>query len=406
MAKFLVRTIDMQGATQEETVEAQDQMTIYNDLRQKGVTLISAQEVSKDPSELKRFTLTLFKGRVKMADKITFVKNLGSMIDAGLSMSRALGVIEKQTKQKRFKTIIAGLQTSISQGKTLSDGMKEYPDVFPQLLISMVRAGEESGSLTQSLRVVATQMENTYQLTRKIRGALMYPAVIMIAMVIIGFFMMTNVVPVLSKTFKELNAELPIQTKIIMGLSDFLTGHFLLSILIVFGAVAGVYFGSKTKKGKRFLNWFVLRVPIISSLVKEVNSARTARTLSSLLSSGVDIVVGIKITTDVVQNSYYKEVLESVGKKIEKGEPIAPVFSANEELYPVFVGEMIAVGEETGQLAQMLLGVAVFYENDVDQKTKDMSSIIEPFLMIIIGLAVGFFAVSMIMPIYSLTNSI
>jgi type IV pilus assembly protein PilC len=405
MAKFLVRTIDPQGSTHEETMDGADQMTIYRDLQQKGVTLISAQEVAAAGAK-KGFSIRLFAGKVKTRDKIVFIKNLASMIDAGLSMSRALSLIERQTKQKKFKSVIAGVGKSISEGKTLSESMKLYSDVFPQILVSMVHAGEESGSLTQSLRVVGTQMENAYQLTRKVRGALMYPGIILVAMGIIGFFMLTFIVPVLSKTFKELNAQLPIQTRVVIGLSDFIKSHFILTIIIIIVCIATVYFGLKTKKGQRFLDWFVLHMPIIAPLVVEVNSARTARTLSSLLTSGVDVIVAIKITTEVVQNTYYKKILEQVGEKIEKGEPIAGVFNANPKLYPIFVGEMISVGEETGQLAQMLLGVAVYYEEDVDQKTKDMSSIIEPLLMIIIGLGVGFFAVSMMMPIYSLGNNI
>jgi type IV pilus assembly protein PilC len=177
----------------------------------------------------------------------------------------------------------------------------------------------------------------------------------------------------------------------------------ILSVIIVF---VGIYFGLRTTQGKRLRDKVLLKAPVVGTLTKEINSARTARTLSSLLSAGVDVVVATQITGDVLQNSYYKEVLKVVEQRIQKGEPIAEVFTQREDLYPTFVGEMIAVGEETGQLAQMLLGVAVFYESEVDQKTKDMSSIIEPFLMVFIGLAVGFFALAMIMPIYSLSSSI
>jgi type IV pilus assembly protein PilC len=270
----------------------------------------------------------------------------------------------------------------------------------------MVKAGEESGSLAQSLRVVATQMDNNYKLTKKIKGAMMYPAVIMVAMVIIGFFLLTFVVPTLAATFKEFGTQLPLPTRIVIGASDILKAHFIIVLIGLIIAVVGIITLAKTPKGKRAIDFLMLHIPIVGDINKQINSARTARTLSSLLSSGVDIVVATQITRDVLQNSYYKEVIAIVEQKIQKGEPIADIFSQRENLYPTFVGEMISVGEETGQLAQMLLGVAVFYEEEVDQKTKDMSAIIEPFLMIFIGLAVGFFAVSMITPIYSLSSSI
>ncbi len=403
--KFKIKTVDAEGKTNEELVESADKASLYAETRNRSLTLVSAEEFVATGESSFKLPSFIF-GRIKTIDKINFAKNLGAMIEAGLAVSRALAIIEKQTKNQKFKSVIGGLNTSIRQGKTLNESMKDAGEVFPAIMSSMVKAGEESGSLAQSLRVVAAQMDNSYRLTRKIRGAMMYPSIIMGAMVVIGFFMLTYVVPTLSATFKEFHANLPIPTQIVIGLSDFLENNLIVSIVAILGAVAGVYFSLKTKKGKRFRDWALLRLPVIGTLTQEINAARTARTFSSLLSAGVDVVVSVRITADVIQNSYYKEVLAVVEQKIEKGDPIAEVFNQNQKLYPSFVGEMIAVGEETGQLPHMLLGVATFYENEVDQKTKDMSSIIEPFLMVFIGLAVGFFAISMISPIYSLSSSI
>jgi type IV pilus assembly protein PilC len=406
MSKFKVRSIDQKGGeSHEEVMDAADQGALYNEMRDRGITLISVEPIETNKKSLFSLNITLF-DRVKFHDKITFTRNLSSMIDAGLPLSRALGVIERQTRQKYFKSIISHLIKNISEGHTLSDSMRLYPKVFPPLVVSMVRAGEESGSLSQSLKIVATQMENTYQLVRKIRGALMYPAIILCAMVVIGFFMLTYVVPTLSSTFKELHAELPLSTRIIIGLSDFIQNHYFVTFGIIVAVIVSIILGLRTRSGKRAYEFTLLKFPIIGQIAKEINAARTARTLASLLSSGVDIVVAIQITGEVIQNSYYKEVLKIVEEKIQKGEPIAKVFNDHEKLYPPFVGEMISVGEETGQLSQMLLGVAVFYEDEVDQKTKDMSSIIEPFLMVFIGLMVGVFAISMISPIYSLGNNL
>jgi type IV pilus assembly protein PilC len=405
MATFKVTTIDGQGAKHEESLEAADRSSVYATLKNKNTTVLSIDEVKK--TALRSFNIDIpFLSGVKLRDKIIFTRNLAAMLDAGLALSRALTVIEKQTPQKKFKSIIIALNRKISQGMTLSQAMIDYPKVFSNLITSMVKAGEESGSLSQSLRIVATQMENSYNLTRKIRGALMYPAVIVLAMCGIGFFMLTNVVPTLAATFQSFNATLPPQTQLIINLSAFLKDNIILILIAIILVIIGLYFFSRTVFGKRVIAWILLHIPIVGPILKEINSARTSRTLSSLLSAGVDFLIAVRITTDVLQNVYYKEVMAMVEKKVQKGEPIADIFNERPKLYPSFVGEMISVGEETGQLAQMLLGVATFYENDVDQKTKDLSSIIEPVLMIVIGLAVGFFAISIISPIYSLSSVI
>ncbi len=406
MATFQVHTIDREGVSHEEITEVNDRASFYASLKAKGTTLVSMSDVGSKKAKSILSLEIPFLSNVKLHDKIIFTRNLASMLDAGLALSRALTVIEKQTAQKKFKGIVAALNTNIRGGTTLSQAMKEHNETFPNIMIAMVKAGEESGSLAQSLRIVANQLENSYTLVRKIRGALMYPAVIVVAMVGIGFFMLTNVVPTLAATFKSFNAQLPLQTQIIIDVSNFLKVYILYVLVFLIVAIVGLYLFSKTPRGKRVSSFIFLHSPIIGPILKEVNSARTARTLSSLLSSGVDFLVAVRITTDVLQNPYYKEVTQLVEKKVEKGEPIADIFNERANLYPPFVGEMVSVGEETGQLPQMLLGVATFYETDVDQKTKDMSSIIEPVLMVVIGAAVGFFAISIISPIYSLSSVI
>jgi len=235
---------------------------------------------------------------------------------------------------------------------------------------------------------------------------MMYPSIILLAMCGIAFFMLTYIVPTLASTFRELNVELPLSTRIVIGLSDFLKDNMLVSLVGIISFAAAVYFSAHTKRGKRLLDGVRLRIPIIGNLVKQINSARTARTMSSLLSAGVDMLIATQITREVLQNTYYQDTIAEVERRIQKGEPISVVFSENERLYPAFVSEMVSVGEETGQLSQMFMSVATYYENEVDQRTKDMSTIIEPFLMIVIGAAVGFFALSMIGPIYSLGDNL
>ena len=212
--------------------------------------------------------------------------------------------------------------------------------------------------------------------------------------------------PTLTATFRELNVNLPTSTKMVIWFSDFLKNNVLINLVVLLVAGVGSYLFIKTEKGKKILDTLVLRIPVISAIVKDLNSARTARTFSSLLSSGVDVLVAVRITQDVIQNSYYKKVLKEAEVNIEKGDPVSNIFLKHENLYPVFVGEMVSIGEETGKLSEMLKNVAQFYEDEVDQKTKDMSTIIEPFLMVVIGIGVGFFAISMLGPMYSLADAI
>lgn len=401
---FHYKILNKEGKVIEGQMEAKDKFALYHTIKQDGSTVVSASEVKEKKGIQIPFLSSLLEG-VKTRDKITFAKNLSKMIGAGLPITRALSILERQSKGQ-FKKVLNGLNDSLNKGDTLSDAMKNYPTVFSTLFVSMVRAGEESGNLSTSLQNVGMQMEKTYQLTKKVRGALMYPAVIISLMIVIGVLMMVYMVPTLTATFVGLGIKLPLSTRIIIAISNFLKDYFVFVILGTFIMAFLTVFAYRTKRGQRVADYIFIKMPIIGSMVKQVNSARTARTLSSLLSSGVDIVLAIGVTRDVIQNSYYKEVLEKIQNVIQKGEPISNVFSANANLYPIFVSEMVSVGEETGKIGEMLLNVAVYYEDEVDQKTKDISSIIEPVLMIFIGVGVGIFALSMLGPTYSLADAL
>lgn len=405
MSLFKYKAINKEGSTYEATMDAKDRFVVYKKIKENGDSVIYVNEIrSRTMITLTKLN-TIF-ARVKTHEKIMFARNLAAMIEAGLSVTRALAVMEKQTKNKKLKIILQEISDDISKGRSLSDSMKEKKDVFSTLFVSMIKAGEESGNLAGSLKIVALQMEKAYQLTKKVRGALMYPAVIICIMIVIGILMLVYMVPTLTATFKGLGVELPRSTQLVIAISDFLRNQYLIAISIVVLIVVFFVTVSRSKAGKKFLDLALLKFPIVGSIVKEINTARTARTISSLLSSGVDIVLAIGVTEDVLQNSYYKNVLKKAQDAIQKGDPMSEVFIQNEKLYPIFMGEMVSVGEETGKIADMLLGVATFYEDEVDQKTKDMSSLIEPFLMVFMGIAVGFFAISMLAPTYSLVDAI
>lgn len=403
--EFEYKAIDAKGKVVTGLRTANDEVSLNKDLRAEKLVLISAEMSKKWGGRSILRKLESF-GTVSEHDKIIMYRNLGAMINAGLPLSRALSVMQRQAKNKKLGKILKDINESVKKGSSLSEALNKFPKVFTSLMVSMVKAGEESGNLVQSLRVTSEQMEKNYLLRKKIQGAMVYPAVIIVAMIIIGIFMLIYVVPTLTSTFAELNIELPASTQFIINTSDFLqnnlgsSGSILLLIIVLLGA----FF--KTRVGKRSLDWTLLHLPLISGLVKEINSARTTRTLSSLVAAGVPFVRSLEITKEVIQNTYYKEVVAQAEKNIQIGQPISKVFAEHEDLFPTFVSEMMAVGEETGEIGQMMSEVAEFYENEVDQKTKNISTIVEPVLMIVVGIAVGFFAISMISPMYSLVETI
>ncbi|MCX6747879.1 MAG: type II secretion system F family protein [Candidatus Nomurabacteria bacterium] len=393
------------GEIIEGTMEAIDRLALSRDLRSKGNTPISITEKGKMSFDFMEVLNSYFAG-VNTGELVIVTKNLSGMIKAGLSLFRALTVLEKQTKNEALKKILVSLSNEVSSGGTLSEGLEKHPKVFSKLFVSMTRAGEESGNLAGALTEIGMNLAKANALTKKIKGAHIYPGVIMSAMVLIGVLMFAFVVPTLAKTFKELGVELPTSTKFIIALGNFFSDHLILSLLMIIGAGAGMFFLLKAKFMAKYVDFVVIRLPIIGNIAKELNTARTARTISSLLLSGVSITRAIEITEDVVQNVYYKAVLIKARDAVEKGAPFSQVFTQNLNLYPVMMSEMIQVGEETGNLSDMLLQIALFYEEQIEQKTKDLSTIIEPILMIIIGAAVGFFAISMITPLYSILDTI
>ncbi len=379
---------------------------LFDKIKMNGENLIS-YEIVKDndiKNIIENFLLKISK--VKIIDKIIFARNIANMIEAGLSLTRSISVMEKQIKNKKLKDIYHQLNSDISSGKSFHDSLNRFDNVFPSVFISMVKAGEESGNLSSSLKSIASQMESTYKLQKKIKGAMIYPAVIVSVMVIIGIIMMIFVVPKLTATFKDVGAELPASTKFIIFLSDFLKNHYMIIPLLLLSVMIIIYKILHTKSGKDLFDKIIIKLPIFGQIIKEANSAKTARTMSSLIGSGVDLIQSVDITNEVLQNNLYKNVMLEVRNNVEKGKPMSDIFSKNENIYPIFVSEMVNVGEETGKLASMLQGVAVFYENEVDQKTKDLSTIVEPILMVFVGLAVGFFAIAMITPMYSVMNNI
>ena len=404
MPRYTIRATNNKGEETRGEREAPDALTLARSLRQEGLTLVLATPITANARRMAAVTGML--GRIKFHDKILFADNLGSMITAGLSLSRALEVIERQSSSERFRALVHGVADAVRAGSSLRDALAAQPDIFPPLFVAMVGAGEESGKLPESLGIVAEQMGKSYELRRKVRGAMIYPLVIVCVIILIGILMMIFVVPTLTATFKDLHVDLPLSTRFVIGVSDFVSGHPFLVLLGFPLVLFALYRAFRTSVGKRVIDRLSVRLPLIGPIVLKVNSASTMRTLSSLISSGVPMLEALRITREVLQNGQYRAVINRALEAVEKGRTLSSILKQEERLYPVLVGEMAAVGEETGDLPSMLMKGALFYEKEVDQITKNLSTIIEPVLMVLIGIAVGFFAIAMLSPMYSLTDAI
>ncbi len=394
----------MGGETYNGVAEAKDRFELYTIVRREGGKIISIVEGGTHGA----LSLAYWNARlstVKEYDKILFARNLGAMLSAGLALSRALAILERQTKNPRLSATITQVASNVRRGDTLHDALAKFPHIFPNLFVAMVKAGEEGGDLHGALATVADQMERMYLIRKKVQSAMIYPVIIIVAIVGIGALMMVKVVPTLAQTFNEVHATLPASTRMIIMISNILVKYTALALVSVVALGGLTYAMFRTATGQRTSQFVFLRMPAIGTLIKEINAARTARTLASLLSSGVDVLASLAIAGEVVQNYYFRHVIQEAIRGVRQGEPLSVAFAKREDLYPPFVAEMMSVGEETGASAEMLKRLAVFYEDEVDRKTKDMSTIVEPFLMVFIGASVGFFAIAMVAPIYQLSQN-
>lgn len=343
-----------------------------------------------------------FKRGVSLVDKLMFTRHLGVMIGAGFPFDKSLTVLAGQSKNQKFQEIILQVHKDVTKGESFSNALKKHPKVFSHLYWSMVKVGEETGNLTEVLDILAEQMKKDHELISRVKGAMMYPAVILVAMLLIGSVMMVVIIPKFSELFEELNVDLPLTTQVIMSVGNFLAQNWYVMPLGVLLLVFLFRSVKKTTKGKRFLDWSSLKFPIMGSLTIKINTARTARILSSLLASGVPIVTTLEILSDTLPSSYYKEATSTALKEVQRGKSLHQSLSPFEKIYSFLLIQMLEVGEETGKLETVLESLAEFYELEIENTTKNLSSIIEPILMLVIGGAVGFFALSIFQPIYSI----
>jgi type IV pilus assembly protein PilC len=282
--------------------------------------------------------------RIKLLDRIVFIKNLGVMIKAGLPVSRSLNILTSQTRNPRFAKVVGEIARMVESGTALADAMLKFPDVFSQIFVSMVRAGEVSGNLDQNLAYLADQMQRDYDLVSKAKGALTYPVIILIALSLVGFSMFTFVLPKLTASFVELNVKLPLMTRVVVGMVD-VFAHY--GIFILAGVVLlsfGFLYWRKTQNGKTILHKMVLYTPIISNIVIKINLARFVRVFASLIKSGMSIVEALEVSSHVVGNIYYQAVIADAANKVKIGSPLTASFKKQPKLFPNLVVQMMEVG--------------------------------------------------------------
>lgn len=344
--------------------------------------------------------------RVPFVQKILFVHNLSIMVKAGLSIVEGLRILSEQVENKKLKRVIGEIKLQVEKGRQLSEALSDYPKIFPPIYVSMVGAGETAGKMEESLTQVSNQMKKSHELTSKIKGALIYPIVVLTAMTGIGIFMMTFVIPKILVMFEEMNAELPLSTRILMTVMNGMRDYGILIVIATVAFVATFIQLMKKAAFKEAVHGINLKLPIAGEIIKKINIARFTLTLSSLLKSAIPIIDAVKITSSVVGNVKYKNDLLAVSEALKKGETLSDALGRSEGRFPPIVVQMIMVGEQSGEVEAMLKELAEYYGDEVDTTMKNFSTIIEPILILVLGIGVAGIAVSVIMPMYSLTQNI
>ncbi len=364
------------------------------------------EEAVKRPlmERLNDFVMSL--SRIPLKEKLFFVQHLRLMLKSGISLSIAITTLASQSTNKYFVKVLTDVSGKVEKGTSFADSMRPYIKIFGELFVSMVEAGEMSGKLEDVLSELYIQMKKEHALISKVKGALTYPAVIVMAMGGIGTFMMIVVVPKITQMFTDMDAELPLPTKILIGVSGALIKNGVLSVILLVVFVFTLIRVLKTHKGKYIFQAILLHTPVFGPIIKKINLARFARNISSLLKTDIMIIKTFQITANVLGNLHYRAVINDMAQKIKKGGKLNEVIKEYPKLFPPVVTQMVAIGEETGELDNILSELAEFYEEEVNQIMENLPSIIEPLLILALGLGVGGMAVAIIMPMYSITTQI
>ena len=387
-------------------MEANNKEAVMSTLRRQNIQPLVIKQSSGKGNLLSGFKN--FGKTVRLKDLVIFTRQLSTMISAGVPLAKSLSTLRNQTNNEYFKTVISGVGKDVEGGKTLADSLSKYPNAFSDVYVNMVRAGEAGGILDDILKRLAFQVEKDASIRKKIRSAMAYPTVIFTITIIAFFGIMIFIIPKIGDILKDLggdDVELPIYTQAMLSLSDFLRNNSLI-LLVVF--VVGVYLFRKyikTPKGKLRLHQFLLRVPILKTIVIKISIARFSRTFASLMSSGVSVLDALEVTGGAIGNKVIEAELKAAAVEVKNGKQLSEPL-AHSIYFPPIVSQMLAVGEETGQIDTILVKVADFYEEEVDAVIDGISSLIEPIMIIFLGSMVGMIAASVMGPIASLSQNV
>src|SRR3954469_6078629 len=404
MGSFAFKALDLAGTSTRGELEADDKQAVAAQLRSKGLIVLDIEE-KKSPADVGDM-LARFK-KVKAQDLTVATRQLSTMVSSGMSLLRALYVLEEQTSSDKLREALLQIRKDVEAGISLSDALRRHPDIFNDLYVAMVEAGELGGILESTLHRVADQLEKDDSLRRQVKSAMMYPFMIGGFALTVLLALVTFLVPVFEKVFKDFGGDLPAITKVTVMLSHFVTGQWYIGLALSVGTVMGFKKWKRSEKGRERWDRFKLRVPWgIGGIVQKVALARFSRTYSALIAAGVPMLQAIEITGRTAGNRVVELAMQNVRESVKGGGSIATPMRAEPAAFPMMVTQMVGVGEETGALETMLSKIADFYEDEVAASLKALTSILEPLMIIIVGGIVGFIVISMYMPMFKVYDQI
>jgi len=399
MKRFLYKAKDKTGKNIAGEVEAADKNSAARLIREKDLIVISLKPARETLFSMFR----RFRNRVTASDISTFTRQLSTMVNAGLPITDSLAILRQQSKSS-FQPVITQILADVEGGESLSGALERHPKIFSPTFMALVKSGETGGVLDKVLARLADNLEKEQEFKGKVKGALIYPAIIVAGMFVVGLVMMIFVIPRLISLYAEFKAELPLPTRILIGISNILIYTWPLLILLGFGVYWGFKQYRKTVVGRRKTDELVFKVPVFGSLQKQIILTEITRSMALMVGAGVSIIEGLNVTAEVTDNVVISDALHDATKQIEKGFPIAYSFAKHPEAFPYILSQMIAVGEETGKMEDVLSKVSRIFEIESDQKVKTLTAAVEPLVMVLLGLGVGFLVIAIILPIYNLTS--
>ena len=399
MQLFSYRAKNLEGQSVKGEVEARDADTAASLLRRQKLIIVSIKPVQKSPL----VSILAFARRVRLDDTVLFTRQLSTMVAAGLPITDALRILELQARPAMAQ-VVSQILTDVEGGGSLSQSLEKRPKVFSKTYVSLVRAGESAGILDNILNRLADTMEKQKEFTGKVKSAMIYPMIVVIAMVAVSVIMMIFVIPQMTVMYQNFNAELPALTKGLMSVSAFFVNYWLLILGVIIGAFLFFKTWVKTTSGNLKFDKFLFRFPIIGKLRKFVILTEFSRTMGLLVSAGISIIDGLKITAEAVGSPIYREGLLGAARQVEKGLPLAVPLAQNPD-FPPILSQMVSVGEETGKVDEVLTKISRYFESESEQGVATLTAAIEPLIMIVLGIGVGVLVIAVVLPIYNLTGS-